>query len=370
MKYLIILISVICSLQASAQVPAFVTIKCELKHPLAKKQALYIRGNHTLIGNWNFGKVHLAKRSDTLWAGIFLLQKGSDIEFVLDGGSETKYFNGMDTVRFKVISDTTITVSLDSPLIQAEIEKPTGQMHFLPSTATDDIRDRLVTVRTPIGYESDTLKRYPVVYLQDGQSMFTTDKSPDGFEWRMDETLDSLEFHGLIDPFILVAIDHVFDARSLEFSDNELGASYRSYLQYELPRSIDRQFRTIKRADARYLGGAVAGGFVSCLTAWEAPDIYGNVIALSPALEIYENNYFSLVESYKGAPKPIKYYVDIGEFGMDELIEPGYQKFVSYLDEFNYTYKKHFEPNSIPDGENMARRIIPALMYFFQRKTE
>ena len=52
--------------------------------------------------------------------------------------------------------------------------------------------------------------------------------------------------------------DAEFNWSNGEFSDNELGDAYRSYLQYELPRSIDRQFRTIKRAEARYLGGAVA----------------------------------------------------------------------------------------------------------------
>lgn len=351
-----------------AQSPAFVQIAVYLNEPLPDKQALYIRGNHGMMGNWEHGKVRLAKKEPQLWSGIFLLSKGDNISFILDGGTPQKNFPGIDTFNHSVTKDTTIEINLESTLKVSNRSIPSGQKHKLPGTVPNGLQDRLVTVRTPPGYEMDTNQYYPVLYMMDGQSLFVDQESPDGFAWHLDKTLDSLEHHKIIEPTILVAIDHVFSTRSVEFADTEIGQRHRDYLIHTLIPSIDRQFRTKKAANDRIIGGAVAGGFVSFLAAWEHPEIVSNVIALSPAVQIYENDIFPKLEEYEGPTKNLKIYIDHGEFELDEKITPGVMKLKEYFEENEYQYTLKYHPNTIPDGENMRDRIIPALQHFLSLK--
>ena len=104
---------------------------------------------------------------------------------------------------------------------------------------------RRVIVRTPINYRKDTAKHYPTLYIHDAQYVLGENPSNKN-HWLLKSTLDSLENSKTINPFILVAIDHVFVNRSLEYSDSELGDRYRNYVINELMPKIDLQFRTIK----------------------------------------------------------------------------------------------------------------------------
>lgn len=332
---------------------------------MERSDAVYIRGNHGMLGNWEYGKVHLARKADSLWAGIFLMPRDTKLKFLFDGGSASKGFQKMDTIHHMVTSDTAITIHIKGPLISSVAEYPSGAIHKIPRTTPGNIQSRMVTVRTPVGYESDTARRYPVLYLMDGQCLLDAEDCPDGLTWDIDHTLDSLEFHKVISPVILVAIDHVFKARSFEYADSEYGARYRSYLQNDLIDAIDRQFRTIASPSARTIGGSVAGGFVAFLTAWESPDRIGNVLALSPAVEVYENNIFPLLESYEGPAKQLNVYMDAGEFELDEKIKPGVEKLHNWLKEHGNRSRYTYVPNSIPDSENMGFRVIPALQYFY-----
>ncbi len=344
------------------------TVKVELDQPLPAQQGLYLRGNQPLLGNWQFANVLLSKRSATQWAGIFILNQGDDLQFILDGGSPRKYFNGMDTVAFKLKKDTAVNIKLSVGDFVIEAEKPQGQIHNFPLTASGNLRARMVKVRTPIGYIKDTSRVYPVVILHDGQSLFDANKSPDKSEWRLDETLDSLELLGAIDPFILVAIDHVFEARSVEYADSEFGTRYRNYITNDLLPQLSRQFRLAATPQDRYIGGAVAGGYTSLLSVWQSPDIFGNGILLSPAAQIHENDFAPLLDEVTQRHHQLKFYLDIGEFGLDESLKPGVDSLSAFLTLHNIDHVYNHVPNSIPDSENMSRRVIPAILHFFRKE--
>lgn len=348
-----------------AQGPAFVKIQAQLSEPLAERQALYIRGSHKMMGQWEHGKVRLARKQKVIWSGFFMVNEGDQLEFILDGGSPQKIFPTMDTISFKVNGDTSVEISIDEPLDTIGIIYPQGTIHNLPASLPDKLRDRMVYVRTPPGYEGDTARSFPVLFLMDAQSLFTPEGSPDGFCWHIDKTMDSLEYHGLIEPTILVAIEHVWGTRSMEYSDTDLGMLYRGFLTKDLAPRIARQFRVKKAPSEWVIGGAVAGGFVSLLTAWESPETFGNVLALSPAVEVQDNDFLSIAQAYEGEPKSIRVYMDRGEFGLDEQLKSGILKLKEYFESEGYPLEYNFEPNTIPDGENMARRVIPGLFYFF-----
>ncbi|MDX1684698.1 MAG: alpha/beta hydrolase-fold protein [Saprospiraceae bacterium] len=348
-----------------AQNAAFVKVEVELNKPLPERQALHIRGDHGMMGKWEFGKVRLAKKRNMTWSGIFLIPRGDSVSFLLDGGHPDKGFEPADTFSFVVRKDTSLNIKMQGKWVNRKPEFPQGIFYQLPMTTPEGLRARTVTVRTPHNYTDDTLREYPVLYLLDGQSLFDTEGSPDGYEWRLDETLDSLEHLGLIEPIIVVGIDHVFETRSVEYSDTEIGARFRSYISEDLVETIDQQFRTKDSAEHRLIGGAVAGGFVSLLTAWESSDVFGKVMVLSPAVRIYDNDIFPLLDSLGTPEHTVDVFMDVGEFGLDEKIEPGVRQLKHYLDSLDVDSEFKFVPNSIPDGENMAERIKPALLHFF-----
>src|SRR5437868_12898087 len=65
--------------------------------------------------------------------------------------------------------------------------------------------ERTILVYLPPGYRPRAARRYPVLYLQDGQNVF--DKATSiGEEWHVDETAQSLIESGQIEPLIVLAV--------------------------------------------------------------------------------------------------------------------------------------------------------------------
>ncbi|HNG95242.1 MAG TPA: alpha/beta hydrolase-fold protein, partial [Acidobacteriota bacterium] len=76
--------------------------------------------------------------------------------------------------------------------------------HAQFSSKLIDPRD--VDVWLPPGYETDTHKRYPVLYMHDGQNIFDPKTSYGGVDWGVDETMDRLIREKKIRPAIVVGI--------------------------------------------------------------------------------------------------------------------------------------------------------------------
>src|SRR5438477_10739802 len=73
-----------------------------------------------------------------------------------------------------------------------------------PSRYLSTPRDLIVYL--PPGYEEHAERRYPVLYLQDGQNLFDAATAFAGQEWRADESADRLTEEGIIEPLIIVGI--------------------------------------------------------------------------------------------------------------------------------------------------------------------
>jgi metallo-beta-lactamase class B len=157
-------------------------------------------------------------------------------------------------------------------------------------------RTRRVWVYLPPDYASSR-RRYPVLYMQDGQNVFDAATSFSG-EWGVDETLDSL--HALGDRgVIVVAVDNGGDRRLDEYSTwrnarygGGEGAAYAEFLVNTLKPYVDAHFRTL--ADRRHTGiaGSSMGGLISLYAALRYPRVFGRAGIFSPSLwfapEVYD----------------------------------------------------------------------------------
>src|SRR6201993_3735545 len=136
-----------------------------------------------------------------------------------------------------------------------------------PSKVLGNRRDVLVYL--PPGYSRFSRKRFPVLYLHDGQNVFDAATSFAGVEWGVDETAQRLIRQKLIEPLIIVAVANTGEQRVHEYAptpgviepkDNPrkrsrgLAPIYGQFLIEELKPFIDKRYRTKRGAEFTGLG--------------------------------------------------------------------------------------------------------------------
>ena len=145
---------------------------------------------------------------------------------------------------------------------------------------------RPVWVWLPPGYEREPQRRYPVLYLFDGQNQF--DAREAGAEWQVDETAQRLVEAGAIAPFIAVAVASGSN-RVLELTPTPGGRgggglpAHAAWLLESLKPDIDRRFRTRPEPAHTAVGGSSLGGLASLWIALHRPDRVGAALVVSPS---------------------------------------------------------------------------------------
>jgi predicted alpha/beta superfamily hydrolase len=130
----------------------------------------------------------------------------------------------------------------------------------------------------PPGYHENFLKRYPVLYMHDGQNLFFPGEAFQGHHWRIAETLTLLDAMSLVDKVLVVGIYP--NARE----ENYTRPGYQQYGRFvveSLKPEIDRSFRTLTGPATTAVMGSSLGGVVSFYMAWEWPETFGMAACLS-----------------------------------------------------------------------------------------
>jgi len=165
-------------------------------------------------------------------------------------------------------------------------------------------RARRVWIYLPPGYAAST-RRYPVLYLHDGQNVFDAATSFAG-EWGVDESLDSLTASG--DPgAIVVAVDNGGTHRMDEYdpwrsTDRSLGGgegdAYVEFLARTLKPWVDAHYRT--RPDAAHTGvmGSSMGGLISLYAALKYPKVFGRAGVFSCACWVADPKIFAYAREH------------------------------------------------------------------------
>ncbi|TNE49819.1 MAG: T9SS type A sorting domain-containing protein [Bacteroidetes bacterium] len=148
-------------------------------------------------------------------------------------------------------------------------------------------RTRRVWVYLPPDYQSTT-KKYPVMYMQDGQNLFDPVTSFSG-EWEVDESLDELSAEGDYG-CIVVGIDNGGVHRLDEYSPwvNQLygggqGDEYANFIVTTLKPYIDEHFRTLPDREHTGIMGSSMGGLFSMYALMEYQHIFSKAGVFSPA---------------------------------------------------------------------------------------
>jgi predicted alpha/beta superfamily hydrolase len=179
---------------------------------------------------------------------------------------------------------------------------------------------RRVWVYLPPRYELDGDRRYPVLYLHDGQNVFDGATAyVAGSEWAVDETAQKLIDENEIEPLIVVATDNGGQRRLVDFTPtHDRGApggggadAYGRMLLDELKPWVDRTYRTRPGAESTGIGGSSLGGLLSLYLGLSHPEAFGRVAALSPSAWWDWEWIVKFVDALPSKP-PTRVWVDIG----------------------------------------------------------
>ena len=178
--------------------------------------------------------------------------------------------------------------------------------------------DRDVIVYLPPGYNHDLSRRYPVLYLQDGQNLFDAATAFLGNEWGLDETAEQLILSGQIEPLILVGVYNTGLKRIGEYTPvrdrRGRGGQARRYgrlLVEDLKPFIDHRYRTYTDHANTGLGGSSLGGLVTMYLGLEYPNVFGKLVVMSPSVWWANRDILRRVRKLK-KKLPTKVWLDIG----------------------------------------------------------
>lgn len=185
-------------------------------------------------------------------------------------------------------------------------------LHGLHSPQLGNARDILVYL--PPRYH-ETARRYPVIYMHDGQNLFDRATSF-GDEWEVDQTLEQAADEGL--EAIVVGIPNIGPERLNEYGPwhehkHKAGGRGDDYLRFvidTLKPIIDRGFRTRPGRDSTGIAGSSMGGLISLYAFFKHSHVFGFAGVMSPALWFGGRQVYGWMQDRQYVPGRL--YLDVG----------------------------------------------------------
>lgn len=167
-------------------------------------------------------------------------------------------------------------------------------------------RKHLVRAYLPPGYHGNPLRRFPVLYMQDGRNLFFPEEAFGGREWRVDEAIGLLDAMGAVDAAVVIGI-HSED-RARDYTKPGYEAYARSVVR-EIKPEVDKRLRVSEGPRGTGVIGSSLGGVVSFLMAWEYPEVFGFAACMSSTFSHRDDLIDRVLTERK---RKTKFYLDSG----------------------------------------------------------
>lgn len=187
-------------------------------------------------------------------------------------------------------------------------------------------RKRRILIYLPENYTSAG-KRYPVMYMHDGQNVFDEKTSFAG-EWGVDEFLDT----AMLRSSIIVAVDNGGSKRTNEYCPYDFtlnpaqpkgnkgeGQQYVNFLAQTLKPFIDKRYRTLKDNKNTFITGSSMGGLISLYAVLKYPKVFGGAGVFSPSVWICKEDILKLIKT-AGKKVNSKIYFYCGKLEGDGMV--------------------------------------------------
>jgi predicted alpha/beta superfamily hydrolase len=172
---------------------------------------------------------------------------------------------------------------------------------------------RYVDVYLPDSYDSGR-RRYPVVYMQDGQNLSDPAIAFAGQTWHLHEGLAWLGGRGI--DAIVVGIHNTMGrlAEYSPFPDPKHGGGdadrYARFLIETVKPRVDAGYRTRRDRQSTVIAGSSMGGLVSLFLYFRRPSPFGRAAVISPSIWFGERKILEFVEAAR--PTIGRIYLDVG----------------------------------------------------------
>jgi predicted alpha/beta superfamily hydrolase len=275
----------------------------------ASGSAIFAAGS---FNGWNPADPKFRFKKDT--AGLYYLDLSlpdSTYEFKLTRGS----WENVECMKGGASAPNRVLTTTMNKTIGLEVQEWADRFPAQPkkSSATAQVkiidtaflipqlkRTRRVWIYLPKSYAANTGKRFPVLYMHDGQNVFDDATSYSG-EWGVDEFLDSTK----LAQSIVVAVDHGGNKRLNEYNpyDNEKfgkgeGSAYVDFLVKTLKPYIDKNYRTLPDQPNTSVAGSSMGGLISLYAILRYPSVFGGAGVFSPAFWISGSGIYNDIRKY------------------------------------------------------------------------
>lgn len=218
------------------------------------------------------------------------------------------------------------------------------------------VAPRHVDVWLPPHYQDTPSRRFPVIYMHDGQNLLDPQTSFLGVDWGIDEAMRRLTTAQRARAAIVVGIwntpqraQEYMPRRPLEMFLRAQGRSgkgaareplsdrYLQFLLTEVKPFIDDHYRTLAEREHTFIMGSSMGGLISLYALCEYPHVFAGAGCLSPHWPARGG----VVVDYLawGVPESgdHKLYFDYGTRTVDALYEPYQQEVDKVMSAKGYT---------------------------------
>lgn len=295
----------------------FVLVVTDEKRTATPDQPIYFASS---INGWNPADPDfvLSPRSDTRWQIIidkipanttiaFKLTMGGWDREELDGSGnsiDNRSLPKIDRSKLAPGEKPVIEVTVPqfrTPVALSEQVRESGPYRKL--SVTGDVRrlavqggaggaealSRDLLVWLPDGYDQpeNAGRRYPVLYMMDGQNIFEAMPGLPG-EWGVDEAAQTLIAAGKVEPLIIVGVPHAGEHRLSEYlpvgaiqGQSGDGANFVAWMRVEVMPRVERAFRVKRGPEHTGIGGASLGGAIALYASTKHPEVFGKAIVES-----------------------------------------------------------------------------------------
>jgi predicted alpha/beta superfamily hydrolase len=371
-----------------------ITVKVPESTPAGDK--IYITGGHETMGGWKADGAGLIKISEYSYKFEARVEKNCAIEFKFTRGSFDKvekdakgheipnrrlfFDSGAGVNKIDCTIEGWADLNADGASAAPKPPKITGNFEIIKKFKSKILNnERDIIVLLPPSYFSKLLKnhikRYPVLYMHDGNNLFDPNTSFQGVDWGIDEACAKLYKTGAITELIVVAVCNNTERMNeyTPFKDPKHGGGggdkYLRFLIEELMPHIDSKFRTLTGAKNTAIGGSSLGGLISLYAAAEYSDKFSKAIVMSPSIWWAEGKIIDFVIQAKLDSSKTRIWMDMGLAEGEEGL--------SYTRKFNAGFNKKYpgfksyryeEFPDAPHNETAWRaRIEFPLKYMFSK---
>ena len=280
-----------------------------------------------------------------------------------------------------------------------------GSIKRFENFASKYVTARNVDVWLPEGYS--VKKKYTVLYMHDGQSLYDSAITWNHQAWNVDDVISKLTAEGKIKDVIVVGVWNGGATRHADYFPQKpyeslsqiqkdtitaqlqragrtsevfkpISDNYLKFLVTELKPFIDKTFSTKTKKENTFIMGSSMGGLISMYAICEYPTVFGGAACLSthwPGIFTVEGNpipdgFANYLKMNLPNPTNHKIYFDYGDQTLDALYPPLQKKIDIVMKEKGFSEKnwitKYF-PGENHSEQSWAKRLDIPILFLLEK---